>query len=455
MLQKIPVPEKKKTVTSLLTQALNRLGLSPEGAQVAPRLSSGLVDHPDLGHSIGGFRVNEPPVALQESGEVRPDLDAQFYSASRVGDRLGGFSVNYVEPAQIIASPLIQRQENPEEEKKVELQAKPDDERVGPEGGKVPAPVESAISRARGGGQPLEERVQAQMSQSLGHDFSGVRVHTDAEADGLNRQLQAKAFTTGQDIFFKQGTYNPSSSGGRELLTHELTHVIQQSTGRVSGNGAEMTTRPTGDVFEQEADSKADGGLAFNNYGRFSTLGGKLTQVGSVQRNTIQRLPFGEWFKNLFSSSNKPQPSQQQHAGVAGTATPVVTGSATTAPPSPATRTEPEHATSSQTGEPIGLPEELVTGKPTPPPPNAYELIEAVQPIGYPVELVTGKPTAPPPNANELIAGEPIGLTEELVTGEPTAPPPNLNLYELIAGEPIELPEELVNANKRRQRTNS
>jgi hypothetical protein len=113
------------------------------------------------------------------------------------------------------------------------------------------------INRARGGGQPLEGAVQEQMSASLGYDFTGVRVHTSPESDDLNRQLSARAFTTGQDIFVRQGDYAPHSSTGRELIAHELSHVVQQTTGRVSGGGGGMTVRPAGDAFEQEADALA------------------------------------------------------------------------------------------------------------------------------------------------------------------------------------------------------
>lgn len=74
--------------------------------------------------------------------------------------------------------------------------------------------LESAINRARGGGQPLEAGLQQSMGQAMGADFSGVKVHTDAQADQLNRSIQAKAFTTGQDVFFRQGAYAPGESGG-------------------------------------------------------------------------------------------------------------------------------------------------------------------------------------------------------------------------------------------------
>jgi hypothetical protein len=113
------------------------------------------------------------------------------------------------------------------------------------------------IERARGGGQPLDGAMQQQMGEAMGHDLSGVRVHTSPESDALSRQLSAKAFTTGQDIFFRDGAYNPRSSSGRELITHELAHVVQQSTGAVSGGGAGMTVNPPDDAYEQEADDVA------------------------------------------------------------------------------------------------------------------------------------------------------------------------------------------------------
>lgn len=113
------------------------------------------------------------------------------------------------------------------------------------------------IHRARSGGQALDGAVQAQMGDAMGHDFGGVRVHTDGEAHALNEQLNAKAFTTGPDIFFRGGAYSPQSSAGQELIAHELTHVVQQASGAVDGGGAGMRVNAPGDRFEQEADAVA------------------------------------------------------------------------------------------------------------------------------------------------------------------------------------------------------
>ncbi len=89
--------------------------------------------------------------------------------------------------------------------------------------------VEAGIRRAEGSGQPLAGNVRAPMERAFGSDFGRVRIHTDAQSNTLNQAVNARAFTTGQNIFFKQGEYNPSSSAGKELLAHELTHVVQQN----------------------------------------------------------------------------------------------------------------------------------------------------------------------------------------------------------------------------------
>ncbi len=98
-------------------------------------------------------------------------------------------------------------------------------------GGTASADLESSIQGARGGGQALDANLQQSMGQAMGADFSGVKVHTDSQSDQLNKSIQAKAFTTGQDVFFRQGAYEPSSRGGQELIAHELTHVVQQNGG--------------------------------------------------------------------------------------------------------------------------------------------------------------------------------------------------------------------------------
>ncbi|GGN43235.1 hypothetical protein GCM10010842_30510 [Deinococcus daejeonensis] len=94
-------------------------------------------------------------------------------------------------------------------------------------------PVLQRIQARRGAGNPLPEAVQRHLEQGLNHDLSRVRIHDDAEADKLAKGMNAIAFTTGTDIFFQSGRFNPNTQSGLELLAHEVTHTVQQSQGRV------------------------------------------------------------------------------------------------------------------------------------------------------------------------------------------------------------------------------
>lgn len=97
-------------------------------------------------------------------------------------------------------------------------------------GGEVSEQLVSDIAQKKGGGQALDDTTRSNMEQAFGTRFDQVRVHTDYQAHRLSRSLSAKAFTTGQDIFFKRGAYNPSQREGQALLAHELAHVKQQQS---------------------------------------------------------------------------------------------------------------------------------------------------------------------------------------------------------------------------------
>jgi hypothetical protein len=121
------------------------------------------------------------------------------------------------------------------------------------DGGEISAPLEHRIDEARGHGTPLEPGVRGNMESAFGVDFGSVRVHTGQEADSLNRSVSARAFTTGGDVFFAGGQYAPGSPAGRELLAHELTHVVQQA----GGVRAKLEVSTPGDAYEREADAVA------------------------------------------------------------------------------------------------------------------------------------------------------------------------------------------------------
>lgn len=89
--------------------------------------------------------------------------------------------------------------------------------------------IEERIKQSKGKGQTLPDDVRAFLEAQLGADFGEVVIHTDNEAVSMNKELNARAFTSGFDIFFNAGQYNPGTAAGQKLLAHELTHVIQQT----------------------------------------------------------------------------------------------------------------------------------------------------------------------------------------------------------------------------------
>jgi Domain of unknown function (DUF4157) len=80
----------------------------------------------------------------------------------------------------------------------------------------------------RDGGQPLSKSVREALEPQFQHSFANVRVYDSTEAAQASDSLNAKAFTVGENIFFNQGRYQPESSVGLRLLSHELAHTVQQ-----------------------------------------------------------------------------------------------------------------------------------------------------------------------------------------------------------------------------------
>ncbi|AUP79057.1 eCIS core domain-containing protein [Flavivirga eckloniae] len=77
----------------------------------------------------------------------------------------------------------------------------------------------------------MDDGTKGFMESRFGSDFSDVKIHTGSEAVQMSRELNAQAFTVGNDIYFNQGKYSPNSDTGKHLLAHELTHTIQQRGG--------------------------------------------------------------------------------------------------------------------------------------------------------------------------------------------------------------------------------
>ena len=166
--------------------------------------------------------------AVQAKLTVNPPDDEYEREADRVADVVTQTPASEVQRQEEEEEELmmkraseVQRQPIEEEE---ELMMKPTSSRPSA----VSENLEAQIDAARNSGQPLTGSVRDSIEPQFGSDFSQVRIHTDAKADELARQLEAEAFTSGHDVFFKEGAYQPDSTGGKGLIAHELTHVVQQ-----------------------------------------------------------------------------------------------------------------------------------------------------------------------------------------------------------------------------------
>jgi hypothetical protein len=100
--------------------------------------------------------------------------------------------------------------------------------------GSAPPTVQTAIDQERGGGQPLPATLLSTLEGKTGSPLDNVMIHTDERAANLARLLGAKAFTTGNDIFFNPAHYDPESKTGQSLLEHEVSHVMQQRSGEAA-----------------------------------------------------------------------------------------------------------------------------------------------------------------------------------------------------------------------------
>jgi hypothetical protein len=170
-------------------------------------------------------------------------------------------------------------------------------------------PILERIQARRGSGNPLPAAVQRHLELGLNHDLSRVRIHDDAEADKLARGVNAVAFTTGTDIYFQSGKFSPNTRSGLELLAHEVTHTVQQAQGRVGQGidpdaGLESEAQTTGARLASTFTPASFLKPRLQRDPRVPRAQAPLTprhsaQRLAVQRQTIQRGLWGDWWKTF------------------------------------------------------------------------------------------------------------------------------------------------------------
>lgn len=177
-----------------------------------------------------------------------------------------------------------------------------------PDGGGGSAKVTSA-SPATTRGEPtgpsipggLPAPVRAEMEQSFGQDFSDVRIHEGPEAAAIG----AVAYTQGSDIYFQPGRFDPFSTTGKELLGHELAHVVQQRGGRVAPDAGPMGKElalSSDTSLEAEADAAGARAARGESAGISGGSGGGAGAGAPIQRYAAANLDGAPW---RLSATNK------------------------------------------------------------------------------------------------------------------------------------------------------
>jgi len=150
----------------------------------------------------------------------------------------------------------------------------------------VPDSVRDALQSS---GDPLDTATRAFMEPRFGHDFSRVRVHSDEPAAQSARAVSAQAYTVGQHIFVDRQLYQPNTDAGRQLMAHELAHVVQQRDACLPSPG-QLVIGEAGSPYEAEAER-----AAAHVAGRRDSSPGTLREQGpggggrKVNRPTVQR----------------------------------------------------------------------------------------------------------------------------------------------------------------------
>ena len=110
--------------------------------------------------------------------------------------------------------------------------------------------IESKVSNLRGTGSSMPDDTRENMENAFGASFSDVRIHNNTDAQQLNRELNARAFTHKTDIYFNTGEYRPETSEGKHLLAHELAHVQQLTSRATATEQPDIARSPDEDTDE-------------------------------------------------------------------------------------------------------------------------------------------------------------------------------------------------------------
>jgi len=204
---------------------------------------------------------------------------------SEPGDKYEQEADRIADEVMRMPEPSVQRQVELEEKEEELVQRKKNSESITSlkeeqEESEAPPIVHEVLNSP---GQSLDPDTLAFMESRFGHDFSQVRLHTDAKAAESAQSVNARAYTVGQDVVFGERRYAPGKREGRRLIAHELAHTVQQSrTATPVPARFAIIGEPTSSL-EREAHSVAD-----TIIGRKTS---SVTMLRTSRSNLLQRVP--------------------------------------------------------------------------------------------------------------------------------------------------------------------
>jgi len=191
----------------------------------------------------------------------------------------------------------------------------------------APPIVHEVLARA---GHPLDPATRNFVEPRFGTDFRHVRVHTGPDAAESAGQIGARAYTVGRHIVFGSGEYAPATNAGRELLTHELAHVLQQDFGRTAGavQRREVDDRSCAGLPDIESDVNAEVNTQIANaradIAALSPPGSPI-DIKALAKNVYDRLghgivsPIEDFVEHLPPSKRKTPPGNLAGTKYSGT----------------------------------------------------------------------------------------------------------------------------------------
>ena len=185
-----------------------------------------------------GIDFSNIPIYAND-GAVQPKL-----FVNKPGDQ-------YEQEADRIANKVVQSNDDGSQEQ-LSKNINPMVQAKGDVSGSINEPLNNKINSSKGSGASLDKETQSFMSGRFGADFSKVKIHADDESAAMNNEINAKAFTVGNDIYFNKEQYKPGTQEGKQLLAHELTHVVQQKSSPAHGS----IQRDKNENSQYESDAK-------------------------------------------------------------------------------------------------------------------------------------------------------------------------------------------------------